>query len=226
MCFSAEISFGAAAVLGAAGVASVKKVNKPGQLMFAAIPLLFAVQQASEGMLWLSLSHAALVKWQSLFTYLFLFFAQMLWTTWLPLAFLFLEQERRRRGLLVVTLAAGLGVSILLGYRLAFYPVQARIDCSHILYDIGSTPFLSILSSLLYVVAIILPPFISGLRHMRLLGVLLAGSLLLSKLAYEDYLLSVWCFFAALLSIFIVYIMRQFHYEPSHKTVKDLKHQH
>jgi hypothetical protein len=47
MCFSANASFGMGAVLMVAGIASVKKVNNLSQVIFAAIPLLFAVQQFS-----------------------------------------------------------------------------------------------------------------------------------------------------------------------------------
>lgn len=55
MCFSTTASFVAGTFLTVIGVASVKKVKGPGQLMFAVIPLVFAVQQFSEGFVWMSL---------------------------------------------------------------------------------------------------------------------------------------------------------------------------
>ena len=54
MCFSATASFGASAVLGVIGVAAVAKAKTKPQRLFASIPLVFAVQQLSEGFLWLS----------------------------------------------------------------------------------------------------------------------------------------------------------------------------
>lgn len=54
MCFSAPVSFSAGAVL--LGLGSAKR---PRELPFAAIPLLFAIQQLSEGVIWLTFSYEA-----------------------------------------------------------------------------------------------------------------------------------------------------------------------
>ena len=54
MCFSAEASFIASGGLAVAGGASLK-VAKKEQRLIALIPLLFAIQQAIEGMQWLYL---------------------------------------------------------------------------------------------------------------------------------------------------------------------------
>ena len=55
MCFSSNASFGASAVLAVVGVVAIAKAkNTPGRL-FAAIPIIFSIQQFAEGMLWLSM---------------------------------------------------------------------------------------------------------------------------------------------------------------------------
>jgi heme A synthase len=79
MCFSATASFSAAAVLGTVGVVALNKVKSKDQLMFASIPLLFGIQQAIEGLVWVSLTHSSDVFLRQFFTYGFLFFAQVLW---------------------------------------------------------------------------------------------------------------------------------------------------
>jgi hypothetical protein len=93
MCFSATASFGAGIVLSAIGVASLKKVIHPSQTLFAAIPILFAVQQLCEGFLWLALTHPGYSFLQDFTTYLFLSFAQVLWPLYVPLA-VYLFQEK------------------------------------------------------------------------------------------------------------------------------------
>ena len=230
MCFSAEVSFGAAAVLGVTGIAALRKVKGQDEVMFAAIPLIFAIQQACEGILWLSMLHGQMSHLQKPFTYIFLFFAQFLWTIWIPISFLLLERNKILRKLLLVTAIAGVCDSLLLGYRLIAFGAKADIDCSHISYNIPSPHWMVIMSSVLYVIAIIFTPLFSSLRHSRLLGTLMAGSLLFTKLMYEHYLISVWCFFAALLSVMILRMMRQFHEEtvqkPVNGSVSDLRHQH
>ena len=49
MCFSATASFSAASITGVIGVATLRQVKHPRELLLAAMPLLFAVQQAIEG---------------------------------------------------------------------------------------------------------------------------------------------------------------------------------
>ena len=53
MCFSAAADFTAAAGVGAVGVATLARVRTPRLAPFAALPLLFAAHQATEGVVWL-----------------------------------------------------------------------------------------------------------------------------------------------------------------------------
>jgi hypothetical protein len=64
MCFSATASFGAAVVLGTIGIVAMSKAGTKPQRLLAAIPLIFAVQQVTEGLIWLSVDHPALAPWQ------------------------------------------------------------------------------------------------------------------------------------------------------------------
>src|SRR6187402_1838956 len=97
MCFSATASFGAAAVLGVVGGVAVTKAKTSPQKTFAAIPLIFAVQQLSEGLLWLSLKNDSLASSQSLLTYIFLFFAMAIWPFWIPFSVWLMEKDLKRK---------------------------------------------------------------------------------------------------------------------------------
>ncbi len=55
MCFSATANFVGSGVLGAVGVATLLHVKHRRELMFAALPTLFAVHQLIEGFVWLGL---------------------------------------------------------------------------------------------------------------------------------------------------------------------------
>ena len=61
MCFSASASFGAGIVLTGIGVASIKKSDTRSKSLFASIPLIFGIQQITEGFLWLALSNPDLL---------------------------------------------------------------------------------------------------------------------------------------------------------------------
>jgi hypothetical protein len=55
MCFSAPASFITAGITGAIGVVALTRINEPRELPLAGTPLLFALQQGIEGLLWLKL---------------------------------------------------------------------------------------------------------------------------------------------------------------------------
>jgi hypothetical protein len=49
MCFSATASFVASCGIGSIGVATLRHVREPRALLFASVPMLFAVHQFTEG---------------------------------------------------------------------------------------------------------------------------------------------------------------------------------
>ena len=55
MCFSPEASFAGGIIISAIGVATVRKVHNPTQIVFASIPLFFGIQQIAEGFVWITL---------------------------------------------------------------------------------------------------------------------------------------------------------------------------
>lgn len=79
MCFSATASFTSAAVLLTVGAGTLSLNQEKENRMFAAIPILFGIQQASEGVVWLTIGQVAsadLLKWAVI---TFLAFALVIW---------------------------------------------------------------------------------------------------------------------------------------------------
>jgi hypothetical protein len=70
MCFSANASFAASGVLAAVGAASIRETKTKRGLLYAFIPLIFAIQQFVEGLQWLTRPGA----WSVFLAYGFLFF--------------------------------------------------------------------------------------------------------------------------------------------------------
>ncbi|PKR79803.1 hypothetical protein CW751_13310 [Brumimicrobium salinarum] len=93
MCFSAEASFIAGGALTVIGAATIKKTTQKSQLWFASIPLVFGVQQISEGILWLTLPHPEMIYTQRIATYIFIFFAQVIWPFIVPFGVLMLDKK-------------------------------------------------------------------------------------------------------------------------------------
>src|SRR5579863_7518144 len=110
MCFSATASFVAAGVIGGMGIAAVIRAKEPRELPLAVIPILFAVQQGIEGLLWLYLPTAPEDSTSTFLTYAFLLFAEVLWPVYAPMTAWIIEPEPRRRRLMVLCVVIGLGV--------------------------------------------------------------------------------------------------------------------
>jgi hypothetical protein len=208
MCFSPEASFAGGVIISAIGIATIREVHKPSQLVFACIPLFFGIQQFAEGFLWLTIPRPEYLSVQKFDTYLFLFMAQVLWPMWLPLSVLFMEEDKKRKKILWVLLAMGLSVSLYYSCCLLFLHVTPEISGYHIHYQNDFPRSLANLVFAVYLIASITPLFISGIKRTRLLGVLMFLSCLVTAIFYRQYLTSVWCFFAAFISVVIFWILR------------------
>ncbi len=55
MCFSAIANFAGSGVLGVIGVATGREIKHRREILFASLPLLFAIHQFTEGFVWLGL---------------------------------------------------------------------------------------------------------------------------------------------------------------------------
>lgn len=209
MCFSAVASFSAGSVLSVAGVITTQKAQSRVQLAFAIIPFLFGIQQLSEGFVWLSLTHQQYAHLQQTATHTFLFFAHVLWPTWVPFAALLFEDKQPQKNIIFGFFVLGLVLGLAEIFCLSIYHVEARIYGHHIEYLITyPKPFVTI-SEVLYGITTLLPCFVSSFKKMRWFAIVLATSLIVANLFYRAWLISVWCFFAALLSYIIYYILSQ-----------------
>jgi hypothetical protein len=217
MCFSASASFGAGVVLAVIGVAAIKKAKAPSQLIFAGIPFIFAVQQVTEGFLWLSLSNPAYASLQQATTYIFLFFAQVVWPVWIPFAILKLEPKARRKHSEKLLVGIGALVSLYLAYCLFTFHVEAKIIGYHIAYQQDYPAAISLYCGGLYLIATIVPPFLSRIRRMWMLGAAILISYIITRILYTDYIVSVWCFFASIISIAVFAILYQLN--KAHKVI-------
>ena len=91
MCFSAAASFTLSGVLGVTGAASLARSNAPDMRLFAAIPLLFGLQQFAEGIVWSTMGASTLVPLHESAIVSFLALALVIWPLWAPLSLWMIE---------------------------------------------------------------------------------------------------------------------------------------
>ena len=205
MCFSATASFSAGVVLTVIGIASIKKANHKSHLLFASIPFIFGVQQFAEGILWLTIPTGNYLVLQKIATYIYLFFAHILWPLWVPIAILLIEKISTRKTFQKVLVGIGITVSLFLAYCLSRYNVVAKIEGNHINYILDYSYLINYFWIVLYALATIAPSFFSHIKRMWILGITIFISYLITKIFFENYILSVWCFFSSVISIMIYF---------------------
>lgn len=204
----AFVSFGLSFILLLFGVFSLKKVQHQSQVLFATIPIVLCIQQFCEGILWLALPFSDLHLLQKSTIFLHLNFTQLLWPLYIPLAILFLEKHMSRKIILSILVGIGFAVSCLLAHCLCNYNVHAQIHDSKILYIQPYPEKFKLLGSILFAIATIVPCFVSHIKQMRILGVLILFSYGISAIFYQSYLISVWCYFTIAISYSVWLIMK------------------
>jgi hypothetical protein len=197
MCFSATASFTAGAALVAVGTVTVHRSHGRTELPLALVPLLFGVQQISEGVLWLTLTRdlPVLQMWA---TNIFSFFSHAFWPIFVPFAILLVETSRRRRQALTVFVGLGLVVGLYLLVFLVQEPLTAAVQGRSIVYESAHFYLGAVL--VLYLLATCVSGLFSSHRCINVFGLLAFVLAVAAYLVSARTFVSVWCFFAAALS--------------------------
>jgi hypothetical protein len=205
MCFSAPASFVAGGLLTVAGALALRKNEDPAGRAFAAIPLLFGIQQLSEGFLWLALTGDDFASMKTANMFAFLFFAQVLWPAWVPWAVRRMERDSLRRRILLPLMITGFAVSAYLAAGLLwFFRPEAALVGHHIYYEFNHPVHLAKYSGIFYFIPTVLPTFFSSHRRVWILGFLTFISFVVTKLFFGQFVISVWCYFAAAMSLAVL----------------------
>lgn len=209
MCFSTEASFTASVILGTAGGAMLKNASSRFLFFLAAIPLLFAIQQLAEGLVWLHLSYH--IGSDALFfnaQRAYLIFAFLIWPIWIPISFALIEPVTWRRYLLFFNFYCGLALFLVNLYYSEKTNISVQV-INHSLQYMGQTPH----QTISYALIVLLPMFLSSLKNVWILGILVAFAYLVADYFYAKTFVSVWCFFAALISLSVYKILKDYRYE-------------
>ncbi len=199
MCFFIEASFGNALIVGGAGIATLPHIRQPNETMLGTLPLMFAAHQLVEGVNGLVLEGRIDVGDLSILVYTVFAYALLPaigpWSFWLaePIA------KNRRRTFPLVILGSCFCVFVL--WEMTETPASATIRGHGIDYK---SPFVHTLwFPVLYVISTCAPPFLSSYPWLKMFGVLVVATLIVTALFKMVFLTSVWCLAASLVSVLI-----------------------
>ncbi len=202
MCFSAAANFVGSGVLGAIGVVTLTKVKHRREVLFAALPTLFAIHQFIEGFVWLGLDGVLSPAVAHDMGAAFMLYAQGLLPFLIPLSVLLFEPTSKRRRRMLPFVAIGAATTLYILWALTAYSLQVFVRGNSIVYINPATNNTAV--AVAYVIATCGSLFFSQIRDMIIFG---SANLviLLTVMAVKRYAFtSLWCAYAAVASVIIL----------------------
>jgi hypothetical protein len=202
VCFSATANFVGSGVLGTVGAVTLTRVKHRRELLFAALPLLFAIHQFIEGFVWLGLDGILSPAVTHDMGAAFMLYAQGLLPFLLPLSVMLFEPDMKSRQRMRPFLALGVGTTLYILWALAAFPTQIYVRGNSIVYINQATNNITV--AVLYVIATCGSLFFSEIKMMVAFGVANLA-IILVVMAFKRYAFtSLWCAYAAVVSVIIL----------------------
>jgi hypothetical protein len=207
MCFSATSDFVAAAALAPVAVVALKSAPTRRDLPIAALPAIFALHQGVEGFVWLGSNGdigPAAFQW-SIFIYLLI--AQVILPALVPIGIWMVEDHPVRRRFQVIPIVCGLIVAAWLGNMLVVSDLHAHARNGAMVYETNAHIGKLVIAA--YLVATCGAVLLCSERYLVWYGFAnVIGLAVASTLRYEA-VLSIWCFYAALVSGLVLLHLRR-----------------
>jgi len=200
VCFSAEADLVSGAVIGAIGIATVPKVDRPRELPLAVLPLAFALHQIVEAFVWRDLDAGA-ARASGVAVYLYVAFAWAMLPILAPLAIMLLEPPGWRRRAIGGFVVLGAIVGAYLAAAIVRGDVAAHAVEHTIQYG-GAGRFAAVATAL-YIVTTCGAPLLSGFRAIVWFGVANVVAVATFAVIQAEGLTSLWCTWAAVVSVLI-----------------------
>lgn len=192
---------------------TLTKVKHRREILFAALPTLFAIHQFIEGFVWLGLDGILSPAVAHDMGAAFMLYAQGLLPFLLPLSVLLFEADAKSRRRMLPLLVLGGATTLYILWALTAYPLQVYVRANSIVYINQATNNTAV--AVLYVIATCGSLFLSKVRTMVIFGVANLVILLL-VMEYKRYAFtSLWCAYAAVASVIILaYFWRTSRHRP------------
>jgi hypothetical protein len=203
VCFSATVNFVGSAALGTAGVVTLTKVKHRRELLFAALPLLFAIHQFIEGFVWLGLDGILSPAVAHDMGAAFMLYAQGLLPFLAPLSILLFEPNAKSRRRMLPFAVIGGATTLYILWALTAFPLELYIKENSIVYLNQATN--NTVVAFVYLIVTCGALFFSEIRMMVVFGAANLAILLVVMAVKRYAFTSVWCAYAAAASVIILY---------------------
>jgi hypothetical protein len=208
VCFSPEADAIVGGIVIVVGVDALRHTTAPKHLALASLPVVFGVHQVTEAFVWWGLQGNVSHTVERVALWLYLVIALVALPAFVPLAVGLIEPLAFRRRIIGVLWALGLVVAAVLAAALVREPIGASIDGRHIAHSIEGMrtggPIIT-----LYVIATCGALLACSYRDIAVLGAVNLAAVPLLLWLTSGGFVSLWCFWAALVSVVIALHMRR-----------------
>lgn len=201
MCISADVNFVASAAIATIGIATLRHVRHPRAVLFAAIPLFFAIHQFTEAFVWLGKNHEIRPEATGHVTFLFILYAQGILAFLMPLAVFLIEPAGVRKVAIGALTAVGGVLCAYVMWAVIAFPSEASVEHHSLVYHNVATahPWVAAV----YVLATCGTLVLSSHRVVMWFGILNVLGVF-ATMAIRGYAFtSVWCLYAAVVSVIL-----------------------
>jgi len=215
--YFAVLNFTLSGAIGLVGILTLRKVSTPNEVVFALLPLLFALHQFTEGFVWLGMGGHIEHRALDLAAGIFIYYAQGLLPFLVPLAIWLIEKESWRKNILGILTLLGLLLAIYTMYGLSIIPSSVTVVNNTLYYNNPWTA--NYYDAVIYIITTCGSLMLSSSISVALFGLLNLLGLTLIFLVRPYGFTSLWCLYAAAISGLLY-----FHFlERRIKFLQDLK---
>ena len=201
--FFTILNFTLSGAIAIIGILTIRKASTPNEVVFASLPLLFALHQFTQGFVWLGMYHLVEPRVLKIAESIFVFYAQGFLQFLIPFALWLIEPSGIRKLLIgVLTILGGI-LMVYTMWGLSVQPTSVSIENNALVYINPWTDKLWI--AIIYVLTTCGSLILSSSIAIQLFGWLNLLGLTVVYLLKPYAFTSLWCLYAAAISVLLYF---------------------
>ncbi|WP_121626788.1 DUF6629 family protein [Poseidonibacter antarcticus] len=201
--YFAILNFTLSGAIGFIGILTLRQSSTSNEVLFAALPLLFALHQFTEGFVWLGVGGYIEARALELASGIFIYYAQGLLPFIIPLSIYLIEKDSKRKKLLAILSTLGLFLAIYTMYGFYQSPSSVEVVNNTLYYSHPWTE--NIYDASIYILTTCGSLMLSTSISVQIFGLLNFIGLVIIFLLRPYGFTSLWCFYAAVISTLLYF---------------------
>ena len=196
--YFAVLNFTLSGAIGLVGILTLRKVSVSNEVVFASLPLLFAIHQFTEGFVWLGVGGYIGSRALDISSGIFIYYAQGLLPFLIPLAIWLIEKDGYRKKIVGILAILGFSLAVYTMWGLSTTPSSVSVVNNTLFYKNPSTA--NIYDALIYIITTCGSLMLSSSIAIQLFGLLNLVGLSIIFVAKPYGFTSLWCLYSAVIS--------------------------